>query len=72
MVEGSEMLVKLSHLERGRAAAAAAQQKAFANTEEAMDHLFTLASHAERSSIRSFDLFFENQGNLLKFPDRLT
>lgn len=71
MVEENEIRAQLSHYERGRIAVVAAQQGAFSNTEEAVGALFSMASKAKRSKIRSFSLIFEELGDLLAFPENL-
>ncbi|WP_208353201.1 ParB/RepB/Spo0J family partition protein [Pseudaestuariivita rosea] len=71
MVEENEIRQSLSHYERGRIAVIAAQQGAFANTEEAVNAMFPVASKAKRSKIRSFALIFEELGDLLNFPENL-
>lgn len=71
MVEENEIRAQLSHYERGRIAVIAAQQGAFANTEAAVAGLFSAASKAKRSKIRSFSLIFEELGDLLEFPENL-
>lgn len=71
MVEENEIRAQLSHYERGRIAVVAAQQGAFANTEEAVNTLFAAASKAKRSKIRSFALIFEELGDMLEFPENL-
>ena len=72
MVEENEVRVNLSHFERGRIAVVAAQQQAFANTEDAVAKLCEHASRAKRSKIRSFAQIFEDLGDLLEFADQLT
>lgn len=72
MIEENEVREELSHFERGRVAVIAAQQGAFANTEEAVDKLFATGSKAKRSKIRSFALIFEELGDMLDFPEGLT
>ncbi|MGZ2256669.1 ParB/RepB/Spo0J family partition protein [Roseobacter sp. A03A-229] len=71
MVEENEVRASLSHYERGRIAVVAAQQGAFVSTEEAVASLFSVASRAKRSKIRSFSLIFEELGDLLEFPENL-
>ncbi|KIN70184.1 ParB-like nuclease [Sulfitobacter noctilucicola] len=71
MVEENEIRQDLSHFERGRIAAIAAQQGAFANTEAAVAEMFAAASKAKRSKIRSFAMIFELLGDLLHFPEAL-
>lgn len=71
MVAENEIRSNLSHFERGRIAAVAAQQGAFANTDAAVGHLFKVASKAKRSKIRSFAVIFEELGDVLEFPESL-
>jgi ParB family chromosome partitioning protein len=72
MVEENEVREELSHFERGRVSVIAAQQGAFANTEDAVNKLFASGSKAKRSKIRSFALIFEELGDMLDFPESLT
>ncbi|MTH79238.1 ParB/RepB/Spo0J family partition protein [Paracoccus aestuariivivens] len=72
MVEENEVREELSHFERGRIAVIAAQQGAFANTEDAVNKLFATGSKAKRSKVRSFALIFEELGDMLRFPEALT
>ena len=71
MVEENEIRASLSHYERGRIAVVAAQQGAFASTEDAVSQLFSAASKAKRSKIRSFCYIFEELGDILQFPENL-
>lgn len=71
MVEENEIRASLSHFERGRIAVIAAQQGVFAGTEQAVAALFSAASKAKRSKIRSFSLIFEELGDMLAFPEGL-
>lgn len=71
MVEENEIRADLSHFERGRIAVLAAKEGAFLNTEAAVDALFSTASKAKRSKIRSFALIFEELGDMLSFPEFL-
>ncbi|MCE6959210.1 ParB N-terminal domain-containing protein [Cereibacter sphaeroides] len=71
MVEENEIRADLSPYERGRIAALAAGQGAFASVEEAVDVLFSAASKAKRSKIRSFALIHEELGDLLAFAPAL-
>ncbi|MDG1167752.1 MAG: ParB N-terminal domain-containing protein [Sulfitobacter sp.] len=71
MVEENEIRQDLSHYERGRIAAIAAQQGAFPSTEDAVAHMFAAASKAKRSKIRSFAMIFEELGDMLRFPEGL-
>ena len=72
MIEENEVRENLSNFERGRIAVIAANHGAFANTEDAVDHLFATGSKAKRSKIRSFALIFEELGDMLQFPEHLT
>lgn len=72
MIEENEIRANLSHYERGRIAAVAAQQGAFGSTEEAVNRLFNAASKSKRSKVRSFAEIFEMLGDLMKFPESLS
>lgn len=72
MVEENEVRQELSQFERGRIAVIAAQQGAFANTEDAVNKLFATGSKAKRSKVRSFALIFEELGDMLNFPESLS
>lgn len=72
MVEENEVRQELSQFERGRIAVIAANQGAFANTEDAVNKLFATGSKAKRSKVRSFALIFEELGDMLAFPEALT
>lgn len=72
MVEENEIRAALSHYERGRIAVIAANQGAFTNVEEAVERLFSSASRAKRSKVRSFAIVFEELGDMLAFPEALT
>ena len=69
MVEENEVRQDLSHYERGRIAVIAAQQGAFASTEDAVAEMFASGSKAKRSKIRSFAMIFEELGDMLEFPE---
>lgn len=71
MVEENEIRSSLSHYERGRIAVIAAQRGAFASTDEAVNALFSAASKAKRSKVRSFAVIFEELGDLLAHADGL-
>ena len=71
MVEENEIRQDLSHYERGRISVIAAQQGAFATTEDAVAEMFAAASKAKRSKIRSFAMIFEELGDMLQFPEAL-
>lgn len=68
MVEENELRAQLSPYERGRIAVVAADQGAFASPDAAVDGIFSAASKAKRSKIRSFALVHEELGDLLSFP----
>ncbi|WP_410218234.1 ParB/RepB/Spo0J family partition protein [Paracoccus sp. (in: a-proteobacteria)] len=72
MIEENEIRENLSHFERGRIAVIAANQGVFASTEDAVDKLYATGSKAKRSKIRSFALIFEELGDMLQFPQKLT
>ena len=72
MIEENEIRANLSHYERGRIAAIAAQQGAFGSTEEAVNVLFNTASKSKRSKVRSFAEIFEMMGDLMEFPEDLS
>lgn len=71
MVEENEIRVGLSHYERGRIAAMAARQGAFATPQAAVDVLFASGSKAKRSKIRAFLALHEALGDVLRFPTHL-
>ena len=72
MIEENEIRANLSPFERGRAAVLAAQQGLYGSTDEAVNHLFSAASKAKRSKVRSFAEIFETLGDMLSFPEALT
>lgn len=72
MVEENEIRANLSHFERGRIAALAAQEGVFVNLEDAVNALFANASKAKRSKVRSFALIFEELGDMMAYPEALT
>ncbi|TRD15667.1 ParB/RepB/Spo0J family partition protein [Palleronia caenipelagi] len=71
MVEENEIRSQLSHFERGRIAVVAAERGVYATVEEAVNNLFTTASKAKRSKIRSFALICEDLGDLLSYAEAL-
>lgn len=72
MVEENEIRANLSHYERGRIAVLAAGQGVFPSVEAAVDKLFSAASKAKRSKVRSFAVVHEALGDLLSFPTALS
>lgn len=71
MVEENEIRANLSHFERGRVSVIAAQQGMFGSVEDAVANLFSAASKAKRSKIRSFAVIYEELGDMLEFPENL-
>lgn len=71
MVEENEIRAALTPYERGRIAAVAAGQGAFASVDEAVEAIFAAASKSKRSKIRGFALVHEVLGDLLAFPAAL-
>lgn len=71
MVEENEIRADLSHYERGRICALAAEAGAFADAEAALAALFSAVSAPKRSKIRSFLLVHEVLGDLLAFPEHI-
>ncbi|MEO9516471.1 MAG: ParB N-terminal domain-containing protein [Paracoccaceae bacterium] len=72
MVEENEIRANVSQYERGRVAAVAAQSGFYSNIEDAVNQLFPVASKAKRSKVRSFALIFEELGDMLEFPEKIT
>ena len=68
MVEENEIRANLSHYERARIAALAAEQGVLASPQEALRHLFANASRAKRSKIGSFMVLHRELGSVLAFP----
>ena len=68
MVEENEIRANLSHYERARIAALAAEQGVFKSPQEALRHLFANASRAKRSKIGSFIILHQELGSVLAFP----
>jgi len=72
MIEENEIRANLSHFERGRIAVIAAKQGAFPSTNKAISGMFSFASAAKRSKIKSFAEVFEELGDLLNYPEKLS
>lgn len=68
MVEENEIRAGLSHYERARIAALAAEQGVFSSPQDALRHLFANASRAKRSKIGSFMVLHRDLGDVLAFP----
>lgn len=72
MIEENEIRSGLSQYERGRAAAISVQDGIFASVDLAVAALFSSASKAKRSKIRSFALVHEELGDMLRFGASLS
>lgn len=71
MVEENELRVGLSHYERARVAALAAERGVFADEEAAIRALFASASRPKRSRIRAFLALYHALDGALRFPAHL-
>lgn len=75
MVEENEIRVGLSYYERARVAAKAVEQGVYPDSKAALLDLFSTASRAKRSKIRSFLTLYQAADDLLRFapaiPERL-
>jgi ParB/RepB/Spo0J family partition protein len=71
MVEENEIRVGLSYYERARIAAKAVEQEVYASQKEALQSLFSTASRAKRSKIKSFQVIVAALDGALKFPEAL-
>ena len=71
MVEENEIRVGLSHYERARIAARAAEQGVYPSLKSALQHLFANASRAKRSKIGSFVTVYRHLDGALRFPAAL-
>lgn len=71
MVEENEIRVGLSYYERARIATKAVEQGVFASQKEALQSLFSAASRAKRSKIKSFQTIVAALEGDLKFPEAL-
>ncbi|MGB5560202.1 MAG: ParB/RepB/Spo0J family partition protein [Paracoccaceae bacterium] len=72
MVEENEIRSDLSPHERGRVAVRAVEQGGFERIQDAVDQLFSAASRAKRSKVRSFAMIHEELGDMLAFPRALS
>ncbi len=72
MVEENEIRVGLSYYERARIAAKAVEQGVYATEKQALLTLFSSASRAKRSKIRSFLEIYRAADDLLRFPMAIT
>lgn len=71
MVEENEIRVGLSHFERARIATKAVEQGVFETEKQALLELFSNASRAKRSKIRSFITVVHALDGVLRFPQSL-
>jgi ParB family transcriptional regulator, chromosome partitioning protein len=71
MVEENEIRLGLSQYERARVAAIAAEQGIFPTEDEALRALFSTASRAKRSRIRSFLALYHALDGVLRWPGHL-
>ncbi len=71
MIEENEIRVGLSYYERARIVVKAVQGDVFSSYKEALQRLFSTASRAKRSKIKSFIPVVEALGDTLKFPASL-
>lgn len=71
MVEENELRVGLSHYERARVAARAAERGVFPSEKAALLALFATASRAKRSRIRAFVEIYHALDGSLRFPAQL-
>lgn len=71
MVDENELRADLSHYERGRICALAAESGAFETPEAAVDGLFATAPAPRRSKIRSFLAVHRALGDLLAYPEHI-
>ncbi len=72
MIEENEIRAGISQYERGRVAAMAVHGGVFSGLDEAVSTLYSSASKAKRSKIRSFALIHEELGDMLHFPKALS
>lgn len=71
MVEENEIRVGLSYYERARIAMKAVEQGVFTSQKEALQSLFSAASRAKRSKIKSFQTIVAALDGAVKFPEAL-
>jgi ParB-like chromosome segregation protein Spo0J len=71
MVEENEIRLGLSYYERARVAARAAEAGVFDDASAAIDALFSTASKAKRSKIRSFVRIYEALDDWLAYPSAI-
>jgi hypothetical protein len=71
MVEENEIRLGLSQYERARVAALAAERGVFPSEDDALRALFSTASRAKRSRIRSFLALYHTLDDVLRWPNHL-
>jgi hypothetical protein len=71
MVEENEIRVGLSYYERARIAAKAVEQGVYTSQKDSLQSLFSAASRAKRSKIKSFQTIVAALDGALKFPEAL-
>lgn len=72
MVEENEIRVGLSYFERANIVAGAVREGVFSSEKEALNSLFSAASRAKRSKIKSFLPVVETLGPWIRYPAALT
>ncbi len=71
MVEENEIRVGLSYYERARIAVKATAQGAFKDEKEALNRLYSSASRAKRSKIKSFVAVYHALDSALRYPEAI-
>lgn len=72
MIEENEIRVGLSHFERAQIVVRTVQAGVYPHTKRALRMLFTNASRAKRSKIKSFIPIVEALGDVLKYPTAIS
>lgn len=68
MVEENEIRLGLSYYERARITAMAVEEGVYDSDKTALQSLFSTASRAKRSKIKSFMTLYRNADDILRFP----
>lgn len=71
MVEENEIRIGLSYYERARIAVKATAQGAFKDEKEALNRLYSSASRAKRSKIKSFIAVYHTLDPVLRYPEAI-
>ena len=71
MVEENEIRIGLSYYERARIAVKATAQGAFNDEKEALNRLYSSASRAKRSKIKSFVTVYHALDQVLRYPEAI-